>query len=115
MEPLPLMLAHAPLSQAVHILAMGVCAMSLFDQQIMALFSFDIFRQIAHNQAIPLYKFNLVTNMLIENNIPYDVSFTSGTRKTAAALELTVHINPTSTMVFVVPLEQGASEFTPSP
>jgi hypothetical protein len=88
---------------------------TLFDNQLMSLFSWDIFRQMAANQAISLCKFNLVTNMLVERNIPFDVSFSSGTRKAAAALQLTVHINPSSTLVYVVQLEPGASAFTPSP
>lgn len=89
--------------------------MSIYDNQIMTLFSWDLFRQMANNQIIPLYKFNIITNMLVENNIPFDVSFTSGTRKEAAALQLTVHINPTSTLVFVVALEPGSNAFSPSP
>lgn len=89
--------------------------MSVYDHQIMTLFSWDIFRQMANNQVIPLYKFNLITNMLVDNGIPFDVSFTPGTRKEAAALQITIHINPTSTLVYVVSLEQGATAFTPSP
>jgi len=89
--------------------------MSTFDGQITALFSWDIFRRMAHNQPISLYQFSLAMQMLVSNNIPFDVAFTSGTRKSAAALQLTVHANPTSTMVFVVALEPGASVFTPSP
>jgi hypothetical protein len=89
--------------------------MSVFDNQLLTLFSWDIFRQMATNQVISLYKFNLVTNMLVSNNIPFDVSFSSGTRKEAAALQLTVHVNPTSTMVYVVQLEPGSTAFTPSP
>ena len=89
--------------------------MPLFDSQITTLFTYDLFRQLANNEALPLYKFNLVTNLLTENNIPFDVSFTSGTRKQAAALQLTIHINPTATLVFVVQLEPGSTAFTPSP
>jgi len=47
--------------------------------------------------------------------IPYDVSFVPGTRKEAASLQLTVHINPTLTEVFVITLEPGSSIFAPSP
>ena len=93
----------------------GVFQMNLFDNQIAALFSYDLFRQLAGNQVMPLYKFNLVTNLLTENNIPFDVSFTSGNRKQAAALQLTIHVNPTANMVFVVQLEPGSTAFTPSP
>jgi hypothetical protein len=89
--------------------------MSVFDNQLLSLFSWDIFRQMASNRAIPLCKFNLITNLLTEWNIPYDVSFSSGTRKEAAALQLTIHVNPTTTVVYVVQLEPGSTAFTPSP
>ena len=89
--------------------------MSTFDGQITALFSWDTFRRMAHNQPISLYQFSLAMQALVNNSIPFDISFTSGNRKAAAALQLTIHVNPTSTMVFVVALEPGASAFTPSP
>ena len=90
-------------------------AMPAFDSQIMTLFSLETFRQMAQNQIISYYQFNFITKMLIDGNIPFDISFTSSTRKAAAALQLTIHVNPTATMVFVVALEPGASVFTPSP
>ena len=89
--------------------------MTVFDGQISALFSWDIFRRMAQNQPISLFQFNHITQMLVEHNIPFDTSFTSGTRKAAAGLQLTIHVNPTATMVFVVQLEPGATVFTPSP
>ena len=89
--------------------------MSTFDNQITSLFSLDTFRRMAHNQPISLYQFSSIMQMLVNINLPFDISFTSGTRKTAAALQLTIHVNPTATMVMVVALEPGASAFTPSP
>ena len=89
--------------------------MSTFDSQITTLFSWETFRRMAQNQPVSLYQFSLAMQMLVSNNIPFDISFTSGNRKAAAALQLTLHVNPTSTMVFVVALEPGASVFTPSP
>ena len=89
--------------------------MSRVDGQIKALFSWDIFRRMSNNQPISLYQFSLIMQMLVDVNVPFDIAFTSGTRKAAAALQLTVHVNPTATMVYVVALEPGASVFTPSP
>lgn len=89
--------------------------MALFDNQIMALFSMDLFRQIAANEQVSIYKFNMFTSLLINNGIPYDVSYASGTRKEAPALQLTIHINPTTTLVFAIALAPGSTSFTPSP
>ena len=89
--------------------------MSLLDNQIMSLLSWDICRQIAAGESITPIKFNMLCSMLISANIPYDVSFVPGNRKTAPALQLTIHINPTSTLALVCQLAPGASVFTPSP
>jgi len=85
------------------------------DNLMAALYSNDIFRRILTNQPVSLADFNLVTGLLVYNNIPYDVSFDSATRKLAPALQLTVRINPTRTEVLVVPLAPGSTAFTPSP
>ena len=89
--------------------------MNFCDSQIATLFSFDLFRRIANNEQISLYSFNILTNFLVQIGIPYDVSYDPGTRKEAPAFELTVHINPTRTEVFVVALTPGSSDFAPTP
>ena len=89
--------------------------MAILDKQIMALFSWEIFQQIASGQSVNMYKFNLFTAMLISQNIPFEVSFDSGSRKDAPAIQLTIHINPVSTMVFVISLAPGSNAFEPSP
>ena len=86
-----------------------------FDNIIPTLLSLDSFWQIAHNRPISLLQFNLLTDQLVRLEIPYDISFVPGTRKTTASFQLTIHINPTRTEVFVVSLTPGASVFTPSP
>ena len=91
---------------------MGLAAQ---DAQIACLFATDLFVRIVNNLPITLFQFNLVTNQLVALGIPYDVSFVPGTRKEAAALQLTIHINPTRTEVLVVALQPGATTFTPSP
>ena len=79
------------------------------------LYQNDVYRRMATNQPISLFEFNYITNQLVFLGIPYDVSFDGGTRKMAAALQLTVHINPTKTEVFVITLQPGGTAFTPSP
>lgn len=89
--------------------------MGFYDNQIAALFSYGLFEQILNNIPVSLYQFNLLTNFLVGLGIPYDVSFVAGTRKEAASFQLTIHINPTHTEVFVVALEPGSTAFAPSP
>ena len=89
--------------------------MSLFDSQISGLLSGTLFRKAMANEAITFYEFNFLTSMLINNNIPFDTAFVSGTRKNPASIQLTIHLSPSATLVFVIALEPGSSVFSPSP
>jgi hypothetical protein len=86
-----------------------------FANSLMTLFSLDLFRQMANNQPITLFQLNIITGMLVERGVPFDVSFVPGNGKTAPSFQLTIHINPTATAVFVITLTPGPSTFTPSP
>jgi len=87
----------------------------MFDTQISGLLSGTLFRKIMNNDQLTQYEFNCLTEILINFNIPYDTSFAAGNRKNPPSLQLTVHLNPTTTMVFVVTLGPGSSVFSPSP
>jgi len=87
----------------------------LFDTQVSSLLSGALFRKILNNEQITLFEYNFLTGQLINNNIPFDTAFVSGTRKNPASLQLTIHLNPTTTLVFVIALEPGSSVFSPSP
>ena len=43
-------------------------------------------------------RLDIITNCLISANIPFELSFVPGTRRDTRALQLTVHINPKSTL-----------------
>ena len=88
---------------------------ALFDVQITSLLSGTLFRKMLNNEPVSLFEFNFLTGVLINNNVPFDTAFVSGTRKNAASLQLTIHVNPSATLVFVVNLEPGSSVFSPSP
>ena len=87
----------------------------LFDPQMASLLSGTLFRKVLNNEQLTLFEFNCLTGILINHNIPFETAFVSGTRKNPASLQLTVHLNPSATLVFVVSLEPGASVFSPSP
>jgi len=87
----------------------------LFDSQISTLLSGTLYRKILNNEQLSLLEFNFLTTTLVNNNIPYDTAFVSGTRKNPASLQLTIHINPSATLVLVVALEPGSPVFSPSP
>jgi len=87
----------------------------LFDTQISGLLSGTLFRKLLNNEQITLYEYNFLMGLLINNNIPFEAAFASGTRKNPPSLQLTIHLNPSATLVLVVALEPGSSVFSPSP
>ncbi|MCL2397224.1 MAG: hypothetical protein FWC93_04080 [Defluviitaleaceae bacterium] len=87
----------------------------MFDLQMSALLSGRLLQKVLNNEPLSLVEYNILTASLIAQNIPFDVSFVSGTRKSAASIQFTIHINPSATFVFVISLEQGSNAFSPSP
>ena len=87
----------------------------MFDTHISTLLSGTLFRKILNNEQLSLLEFNFLTGVLINNNVPFDTAFAAGTRKNPASIQLTIHVNPSATLVLVTSLEPGSSVFSPSP
>ena len=87
----------------------------MFDTHLSTLLSGGLFGKILNNEQLTLLEFNVLTGILMNNNVPFDTAFAPGTRKNPASLQLTIHINPSATLVLVVALEPGSSVFSPSP
>jgi len=87
----------------------------VFDIQLTSVISGVLFKKIMSNEQLTMLEFNFLTNNLMANNIPFETSFVSGTRKNPASIQLTIHINPSTTLVIVVSVEPGSSVFSPSP
>ena len=87
----------------------------MLDLQISTLLSGRLLQKILNNEPLSFVEYNILATSLVAANIPFDTSFTSGTRKAAASIQITIHINPSATFVFVISLEQGSSPFSPSP
>lgn len=87
----------------------------MFDIQLTSVISGVLFKKIMSNEQLTMLEFNFLTNNLMANNIPFETSFVSGTRKNPASIQLTIHINPSTTLVIVVSVEPGSSVFSPSP
>lgn len=77
----------------------------------------DLFKSICNNDAIKLTQLQALISILVKACIDFDLTFTCGTRRDATALQLTIYINPTTNINFVINLEAGGSVFggTPGP
>ncbi len=85
--------------------------MQFLDNQILTLFSLDLFRQIATNQDITILKVNAFITLLINYNIPFDTSYSTGTRRDSPGMKIVIYINPSSTLVLDVSFGGGVNAF----
>ena len=59
-----------------------------------------IFKSIFENQNVTSLQLSTFTSVLMKNNIPFEISYNVATRKDSASAEITIYINPSTTMVF---------------
>jgi len=71
----------------------------------------DLFKILINNDVMKLAQLQAVIGLLIKSCIDFDLIFTTGTRRTETALELTVYLSPTTTILFVISLEAGGCIF----
>lgn len=79
--------------------------------EIIQILSTSIFKKIINNDLLTIKQINAATTLLIKAGIPFDLSFSPGTRREATAAELTIYINPTTTLNFTISFEGGGSIF----
>jgi hypothetical protein len=85
--------------------------MAELSHDIMKLLSTEIFKQLLNSDAIQINKLNTALTLLIQGGIPFDLEFSPGTRRDAPAAELTIYINPTTTIQFTISFEAGSTIF----
>ncbi|MDO7788253.1 hypothetical protein [Desulforamulus aquiferis] len=85
--------------------------MTDYIKEIEFLLASDTFRALLCTDAIQISQLNAVVVLLIKAGIPFDISYSPGTRRLSAAAELTIFINPTTTLNFTLSFEAGGSIF----
>lgn len=58
------------------------------------------FQRIVCLDNITIAQFNALCTLLIKSNIPFDTTYTTGTRRDAPSLQVTIYINPNTTLVY---------------
>lgn len=81
--------------------------MGNLDKDILKILSTTTFQKIANNDVIKTTTLNATTSLLIRNHIPFDLIFSPGTRRIATQAELTIYINPTTNVTFIITLDGG--------
>ncbi|MFU0799395.1 MAG: hypothetical protein ACFWUE_01820 [Xylanivirga thermophila] len=83
-------------------------------KDIYEILSADIFKLLINNNTVQITQLNAAITLLIKNGIPFDVVFTPGTRRTEPQAELTIYINPNTTITFTMGFGSGTFMFSPS-
>ncbi len=85
--------------------------MALFSDNIEKFFASEIFARILRNDTFKITELNVIMQLLIKSEIPFDISYSPGTRRQAAAIEFSIYINPTTNIDFIITLDRGGSTF----
>lgn len=76
--------------------------MADLDNKLMTLLSTDIFKSLLNSDEFEIAKLNTAIALLIKAGIPFELTFTPGTRRDAATATLTVYINPATSIKFTI-------------
>lgn len=82
-----------------------------FEEEIGIILSSEIFQKLVNANFIKIKQLNAAVALLIKAGIPFNLIFSPGTRREAAAAELVIYINPTTTINFILNFEPGGSIF----
>lgn len=85
--------------------------MANFEKELLAILATDVFKSILGNQLQPIAKINAAIALLVKTGIPFDLSYSPGTRRVSPGFELTVYINPSTTIVFNIAVDNGQTIF----
>ncbi len=89
----------------------GVLPMATFEKEFLSLLSTDIFKKILSSSNLQLAQLNAVQALLIKARIPYDLRYSPGTRRASPGIDLSIYINPSTTLNFTISLENGQTVF----
>lgn len=82
------------------------------NKEIFNLISTDVFKSLINSDLVTMGKLNAAINLLIKARIPFDIEYSPGTRREATAAQLTIYINPTTTINITISFEGGGSIFS---
>ncbi len=72
--------------------------MNIMMDEIMQVLLSKGFQKIVCLDTLTIAQFNALCALLIKNNIPFDTTYTTGTRRDEPSLQVTIYINPKTTL-----------------
>lgn len=80
-------------------------------KEIEVLLTSEVFKALRTADVIQLQQLFAVQSLLIKLGLPFNISFSPGTRRDATAADLTVYLSPSVTIRFEFSFEAGGSIF----
>lgn len=78
------------------------------NKEILNLLSNTTFLNLINNDCIKIEQLNAATALLIKMNIPFSLSFNQGTRSSNKSAELSISINPNTTISFSIDFDENS-------
>jgi len=72
-----------------------------------SILAMDIIKTLIRANTIEISRLNTTIALLIKAGIAFDLTFTPGTQKIATSAQLTIYINPTTTLGFTFQFQEG--------
>ncbi|MGE5415832.1 MAG: hypothetical protein ACM3UZ_03570 [Acidobacteriota bacterium] len=84
-------------------------------QEVQTLLAMAPMRTLFSGLGVTLVEISAAITLLVTAAIPFDLTYSPGTRRIAPAFEMIVYINPTTTLNLTIPLTGGTTLFTTPP
>ncbi|SNS78735.1 hypothetical protein SAMN05446037_102116 [Anaerovirgula multivorans] len=86
--------------------------MAPFEKELISLLSTDLFLSLLNSNKIKFSQLLAIQTLLFKAGIPFDLSFSPGTRRVVSTALLTIFINPQTTLRFTISFNDDGSIFT---
>jgi hypothetical protein len=86
--------------------------MNNINKELSTILASEAFTNLVNSKNLKIVEFDAILALLIKLRIPFDVEYSPGTRRLAESAELSIFINPSTTLNFIINFEAGNSIFT---
>ncbi len=85
--------------------------MAGFAEDLISILTSDAFSTYLRDSKLRLVEVDVIIALLVNACMPFDLTFSPGTRRLTPAFQLTIPLNPTTRLSFTINLDGGASIF----
>ncbi len=83
--------------------------MENINKHLLKILSTDVFQALLNNNIIKVEQLLSIIRLLTIKNIGYDLTFSPGTNRSYPLIELSIYVNPSTTLDFEIELDNGCT------